>query len=294
MRRMKAAFLAALLLVAACGGQQPGPSGQDGRIQVVTTTSVLADFVSRVGGERVRVSALVPTGGEVHTFDPAPSDAARLESADLLVMNGLGLDDWLLDFAQQAGAAETPVIQLAVGLIEVDYIDDNPHLWLDPAYASIYVDLVRLKLIELDAGEQADYDANADAYDDQLVGLDEWARGEFDALPKENRRIVSFHDAFPYFARAYGLEIVGVVVEAPGQEPSAREVAALIDAIRRSGARAILAEEQFSDELARTIADETDADLVSDLYTDSLGDAPLDSYDAIMRWDVQRIVEALR
>ncbi|HUF05881.1 MAG TPA: metal ABC transporter substrate-binding protein, partial [Candidatus Binatia bacterium] len=192
------------------------------------------------------------------------------------------------------GAAEIPVIELAVGLIEVDYIDDNPHLWLDPAYASIYVDLIRLKLIELDAGGQADYDANADAYDDQLVGLDEWARGEFDALPPENRRIVSFHDAFPYFARAYGLEIVGVVVEAPGQEPSAGEVAALINAIRRSGARAILAEEQFSDELARTIADETDANLVGDLYTDSLGDPPLDSYDAIMRWDVQRIVEALR
>ena len=97
---------------------------------------------------------------------------------------------------------------------------------------------------------------------------------QFGALPADHRRVVSFHDAFPYFARAYGLEIVGVVVDAPGQDPSASEVAALIDAIRASGARAILAEVQFNDRLARQIAAETGAIVVSGLYTDSLGDPP--------------------
>jgi len=286
--------LAALLAVTACTGQPPNPSGQMGALRVVTTTTVLADFVAQVGGDRVQVVALVPKGGDVHTFDPAPSDAVRLESANLLVMNGMGLDDWLLDFARQAGAAQTPVTQLSVGLTEVDYIEDNPHLWMNADYAAIYVDRIRLKLIELDAAGQTTYDANADAYEERLSELDEWVRLQFDGIPSENRRIVSFHDAFPYFAAAYGLEIVGIVVEAPGQEPSAGEVAALIEAIRDSGARAILAEEQFSDDLARTIAEETDADLVSDLYTDSLGDPPLDSYDAIMRRNVERIIEAIR
>ena len=286
--------------VLACGGQQPSPSAPAGSLRVVATTSVLADFVRQVGGNRVEVDSLVPKGGEVHTFDPAPSDAARIESADLLVMNGLGLDDWLLTFAEEVGAGGLPVIELAEGLDEVTYIEGredhahNPHLWMNPTYAAIYVDRIRLKLIEMDTAGQADYDVNADAYEEQLAELDDWASHQFDALPPENRRIVSFHDAFPYFAARYGIEIVGVVVDAPGQEPSAGEVAQLIDAIRQSGARAILAEEQFSDDLARTIAEEADAALVSDLYTDSLGDAPLDSFDAILRWDVERIVEALR
>lgn len=287
------------VVVVACRGLQPSATPSGGPLQIVATTTVLADFVEHVGGDRVEVDSLVPAGGEVHTFDPAPSDAARVESADLLVVNGLGLDDWLLTYAEEVGAADLPVIELAEDLDEVAYIEGgeehafNPHLWMNADYAAIYVDRIRLKLIELDAAGQQTYDANADAYEEQLTELDAWVSQHFDAVPADNRRIVSFHDAFRYFAAAYGLEIVGVVVEAPGQEPSAGEVAALVSAIRESGARAILAEEQFSDDLARTIAEETDAELVSDLYTDSLGDPPLDNYDAIMRWDVERIVEAL-
>lgn len=302
-------LLVVLLIFVACGGQQPNPSGSPASLRVVTTTTVLADLVTQVGGDRVQVVALVPKGGEVHTFDPAPSDAARLEAADLLVMNGLGLDDWLVTYAAGVGAGDLPVIELAEGLDEVTYIEGgeehqevgaeeehalNPHLWMNVDYAAMYVDRIRLRLIELDAAGQAAYDANAAAYRERLSELDEWIRLQFESVPPENRRIVSFHDAFPYLAAAYRLEIVGIVVEAPGQEPSAGEVAQLIEAIRDTGARAILAEEQFNDDLARTIAEETDAALVSDLYTDSLGDAPLDSYEAIMRWDVERILEAIR
>lgn len=295
------ALLAIVLVVAGCGGRQPSPSAAGQRLTVVTTTTVLADFVQQVGGGRVDVHALVPKGGEVHTFDPAPSDAARLSGARLLVMNGLGLDDWLLPLAQDAGAADAPVIELAEDLDEVEYLEGgedehgfNPHLWLDVSYAQLYVDRIRLKLIEVDPAGQADYDDNADAYDERLSELDGWIRLQFDGVPAEDRRVVSFHDAFPYFAAAYDLEIVGVVVEAPGQEPGAGEVARLVEAIRQAGVPAILAEAQFSDRLAQTIATEAGATVVSELYTDSLGDPPLDSYEAAMRWDVERIVAALR
>ena len=130
-------------------------------------------------------------------------------------------------------------------------------------------------------------------YSERLAGLDAELRQRFGALRPADRRIVSFHDAFPYFARAYGLEIVGVVVDAPGQDPSASQVARLIDAIRTSGAQAILAEVQFNDRLARQIAAETGATVISGLYTDSLGDPPLDTYEAIIRHDADLILDAL-
>jgi ABC-type Zn uptake system ZnuABC Zn-binding protein ZnuA len=113
------------------------------------------------------------------------------------------------------------------------------------------------------------------------------------AVPEADRTIISFHDAFPYFAAAYGLTVDGTVVDAPGQDPSASRVEALIAEIRAKGVKAILAEAQFSDKLVRAIADEAGATVVSNLYTDSVGDAPVDTYESIMRWDADRLVKVL-
>jgi zinc/manganese transport system substrate-binding protein/manganese/iron transport system substrate-binding protein len=286
--------LAAILSVS-CSGTSPSATPSGSSVNVVTSTTVFADLVRNVGGNHVTVRSLVPNGGEVHTFDPRPSDAAVVSDSELLVYNGLGLDDWLVPFAQQVGMRpNAQLLALAPNQPEVSYIDDNPHLWMDPAYARLYVDEIRLKLIELDPAGQPDYDANAARYDHELSELDDWARGQIATLPAGSRRLVSFHDAFPYFAAAYDLEVVGVVVAAPGQDPSPAQVAALIEAIRASGVRAILAESQFNPAMAQTIADETGATVVSDLYTDSLGDPPVDTYAGALRWDVERIVAALQ
>lgn len=291
-------------LTIACGPSSPSPAlsrpPTSETLGVVATSTVLADLVEEVGGNRVTVHSLVPPGGEVHTFDPAPSDAAAVANARLLVMNGLGLDDWLLAFAQQAAASEIPVLKLAENIDEVEYIDDeetgaaNPHLWMNPVYTQIYVDRIRLKLIELDPAGQQTYDANAQAYDGSLVELDQWARQQMDTIPASERRVLSSHDAFPYFARAYGMELIAVIVEVPGQDPSAADIAALENEIRQSNVKAILSEVQFSDELVRSIADDTGAAVVSDLYTDSLGDPPVDTYEAAIRHDVDQIVSALK
>ncbi|CAN5428573.1 metal ABC transporter substrate-binding protein [soil metagenome] len=284
-------------------------------ISVVATTTVLADLVANVGGDRVEISSLVPPGGEVHTFDPTPSDAARIAQADLIAMNGLGLDEWLGDLASEAGAGNVPVVELAEDLDGVDYReaeDDHegeaeehegeeeehgpadPHLWLNVSYAHMYVDRIAETLSEVDPHGATTYHANAATYRDQLDALESEIQAQFDTVPEENRRIVSFHEAFGYFAEAYGLEIVGTVVEAPGQDPSAGDVAALIEAIRDEDVRAIFSEVQFSDDLVQTIAAETEAEVVSDLYNDSLGDPPVDSYEGLMRWNVEQIVAALQ
>jgi zinc/manganese transport system substrate-binding protein/manganese/iron transport system substrate-binding protein len=312
MKRLPAllAVLVAAILLAGCG-VGPAPSPSDGRVTVVTTTTVLADMVRQIAGEHATVHALVPAGTDVHTFDPAPSDAIRVSRAGLLVMNGLGLDDWLSDFARQAGAPDTPVVELAEDLPGVEYLEGgeraeeaaavlpadhafNPHLWLNVAYARRYVARLADELASVDPANAATYRANAAAYDARLAELDSSIRNQFAALPAERRHIVSFHDAFPYFAAAYGLEIVGVLVEVPGQEPSAAQVAALIDAIRAAGVRVVLAESQFNSDLAQTVAQETAAQVVSQLYTDSLGDPPADSYEGAMRWNVEQILAGLR
>jgi ABC-type Zn uptake system ZnuABC Zn-binding protein ZnuA len=321
MRAIAAGLLAAVtfgLATAGCGpstgsSPDPGPADPDGP-RVVATTTVFADLVASVGGDRVRVTALVPRGGEVHTFDPNPGDLADVTAADLIVANGLGLDEWLVKLVTDVGATGR-IVELGEDLDGVTYLaggehdDDpedpaedpdehdgeavNPHLWLDVGIARRYVERIADALAEADpagAGEYARAAANVDA---ELAALDAEVVARFATIAPEARRVVSFHDAFPYFAAAYGLEVVDVVVDVPGQEPSAAELAAVIEAVRSSGARAILAEAQFDPRLAEAIADETDAVVVADLYSDSLGDPPVDSFAGLIRWDVERIAAVL-
>ena len=300
------ALLPLAALLAACSGAADGsPSSVPGAgvsgagVPVVTTSSVFADLVRQVGGNRVDVVSLVPRGVDPHTFEPKPSDAARLAGARLIVMNGLGLDDWLAKTIESSGSTAT-VVRLGENLPGVEYIagggavEPNPHLWLDVSYAMKYVDRLADALAAADPAGATAYRDGAAAYRTRLVDLDRWVRDEIATIPAVDRKLVMYHDAFPYFTRAYGLTAVGTIVDAAGQEPSAGEMAALIDAVRASGARAVFSEAQFPPNLVQRLADETGARVVSDLYDDALGDPPLDTYEAIIRHDVEQLVTALR
>ena len=305
LQRRRPGVLGALglaLALAGCSAAAPSvssglPTPEPGARRVGATTTVLADLVARVGGSKVSVISLVPKGGEVHTFDPTPSTLTTLEEAGLIVANGLGLDDSLTALAGDVGSKAT-VLKLAEGLEGATILREegeaNPHLWLNVAYARKYAARIALALKAAAPAQAAAIDATAAAYDARLAELDAWVRSQVEAVPPANRKIISLHEAFPYFAEAYGLEIVGAVIATPGQDPSAGEIADLIAAIRSSGAKAIFAEAQFSDKLARTIADEAGVKVESNLYNDSVGDPPADSYEGLIRWDVERIVAALR
>ncbi len=288
-----------IVLTAACADTGGAAAPSSGGVQVVTTTTILADLVAQVGGSRVTVDSLVPRGGEVHTFDPTPSDVRRLAAADLVFLNGLGLDDWLANLVTDAGTA-APVVRLGEDLPGVDYITSgpdglatNPHLWLNAAYAAKYAERIAEQLTAVDPGHAAEYAAGLSAYTEVLDGLDATLRATLGAIPEANRTVLSFHDAFPYFAAAYGLRIDGTIVDAPGQDPSAGDVANLIRVVRADSVRAIFAEAQFSEDLVRTIADETGVVVVSDLYTDTVGDAPVDTYVGVMTWNLDQVVRAL-
>lgn len=298
-----AARVAWLALVAALAGgcTGPGAAGNAGtKMPVVATTTVFADLVSNVGGDLVAVTSLVPKNGDVHTFEPRPADMRAVGAAKLLVMNGLGLDDWLEKTLRNASAAGTPLLKMAVALPGVPLLPgenpgtQNPHLFMDPKYAELYVDRIAASLAQVDPPHAATYTANAAAYKSTLESLDGWVRSQVATIPPENRKLVTFHDALPYYAREYGITIVGVAVEAPGQDPSAGYLAALVAAIKAAHVKAVFSEAQFPAKLVQAIASNAGAKVVSNLYDDALGDPPVTSYEAVIRWDTTQLVEALR
>jgi ABC-type Zn uptake system ZnuABC Zn-binding protein ZnuA len=293
-------LILAATLAGGCGSsteKYQGPTPAPGAIKVVTTTTFLADMVVQVGREHVSVTSLVPQGGDVHTFDPRPSTAWALSDARLVFANGLGLDDWLSQLAADVGTG-APIVRLGEGLAGVSYISEggvvNPHLWLDVSYAALYAGRIASALEQADPANAEAYRSAGQAYASRLADLDGWARDQLAAIPAANRRIVSYHDALPYFCRAYGLEVVGTVVPAPGQDPSPQEVQALLDAIQANHVRAIFSESQFNPDLAHTLAAEAGVSVVSDLYTDTLGDPPANTLEGMIRWDVEQMVEALQ
>lgn len=287
------------LVIGSCTGAGASPDEADEELRVVATTTVFADLVAQVGGDAVRVTSLVPKGGVVETFDPTPADLRAVADADLIVMNGLGLDDWLAPVLEDSGTA-APIVVLAEDLPGATYQggDDpdepgNPHLWLNVRYAMGYVDRIVEGLAMADPANAERYRSGGSIYNERLEALDAEVMARINAIPERDRVIVSFHEAFPYFAAAYGLTIVGTIVDAPGQDPSAGEIAALVAAIKESGAKAVFGEAQFNPELVQTVADEADVVVETNLYNDSLGDAPVDTYEGLIRWDVDRIVAAL-
>jgi manganese/iron transport system substrate-binding protein len=301
-RALRLLLVGAVMAVAATGCGPGGASGAAGApVKVITTTTIFADMVRQVGGDRVSVESLVPKGGEVHTFDPTPGDVRRITEADLAFRNGLGLDDWLARLIEDAGTT-APIVELGTDLPGATLIagDEgsgeavNPHLWMNVAYGSLYAERIAAELTNADPDGAAVYRDGLAAYQTRLAQLDEDARTRLGGIPEANRTVVSFHDAFPYFAAAYGLTVDGTIVDAPGQDPSAGAIAALVDAIKAHGVRAIFSEAQFNPDLAQTIATETGATVVANLYTDSVGDAPQDTYESMMRWDIDQVVAALQ
>ena len=289
-----AAAVIAVSLTACAGPASSGGSGGAG-LKVVTTTTVFADLVHNVGGTRVAVDSIIPAGVGPEDYEPKPDDAKKLADASLVVSNGVGLDNFLDRLLTSAGGTK-PRLILGEG-IPVTVVDGkpNPHFWLDPTLVKqYYLPKITATLSELDPVGKSTYEANAAAYGTQLDGLDTELKAKIEKIPPASRKLVTFHDAFPYFARHYGFELIGVIVANVGQEPTAAELAALVQKVKAAGVKAVFSEAQFNPKLAQTLADEAGVTrVVTTLYNDTLGPPPADSYLGMMRWNVDQIVQAL-
>jgi ABC-type Zn uptake system ZnuABC Zn-binding protein ZnuA len=292
-------------LLAACSlaADQPGTGGRasrepgaSGLLRIVTTTTVFADIVQNVAGERASVTSIIPPGVGPEDYEPKPDDARKLAGANLIVSNGVGLDDFLDRLLSSTGG-QAPRLVLGDGIptLTVDG-ETNPHFWLDPTLVKqYYLPAITSRLSDLDPAGKPTYEANSAAYGQRLDALDRELKSRVDEIAPENRKLVTFHDAFPYFARHFGFELVGVVLDNVGQEPSASELAMLVQKVKAAHVKAVFSEAQFSPRLSQTLADEAGVSrVVTTLYNDALGPAPADTYLGLMRWNVDQIVSALR
>jgi manganese/iron transport system substrate-binding protein len=284
------ALLASVLLIAC--QEDKVEEGGTASVKAVVSLDLFADFVRQVGGDRVNVSSLIPAGADPHTYEPAPGRVANLAKADLVIVNGLGLEAALQDVIDQNTPSSSPVVELSQGLsvITTDH-DSNPHLWLDVQNAIAYVERIRDALVEVDPAGAETYRANADSYLAELQTLDQEVAAAIDSIPSDRRKLVTFHDAYPYLARRYGLEVVGVVVASPGKEPSAKDVADLVEAIAAEDVPAVFKEPQFNARVLELAADDAGVEVCT-LYSGTL-DKKVDTYIKLMRFDASELVRCL-
>ncbi|GBC72946.1 Manganese-binding lipoprotein MntA [archaeon HR04] len=258
-------------------------SDENNKLVIVTSVAPITNIVKNVVCERVDLIGIVPEGVDSHTFEPTPSDARRIRSADLVIINGLNLEvsfERIVDAARE----DNPRIQLLKladnTISHEEWIfdfsfpkergDPNPHLWLNVAYVIRYVELIRDKLIELDPDNASYYANNAEQYIARLMVLDEGIMRAVQSIPVENRKLLTYHDSWAYFAKRYGMKVIGAVQPSDFGEPTPQEVARIIEQIREENVPAIFASEVFPSKVVEQIAREADVKIVETLADDVL------------------------
>jgi ABC-type Zn uptake system ZnuABC Zn-binding protein ZnuA len=296
LRRAAAAIWAVCLLggsLAGCGiGEGAVTQEMPKSALVLTDASFLADIVQNVAGDRLLAASIVPLGADPHSFEPTPQDAQRVSEARAVIINVKGLMPTIDGLLAGAMGQGTLLIEAASGL---SGLDDDPHCWLDPLSVVTYAENIAEGLVLVDPGGEATYRANASTYAEALRELDSWIVTQVENIPRERRLLVTNHESLGRFATRYGFEIVGTIFPNSTGEgsPSARQLAELVGSIRATGAPALFLETGSNPDLAEQVAAETGVEVVTDLYTHSLGENA-GTYLEMMRWNVTKIVEALR
>jgi zinc/manganese transport system substrate-binding protein len=283
-------WLVFLLLVTSAA-----PVRAQDRMNVVASFSILGDFVRNVGGERVSVTTLVGPDGDVHVYTPAPADAKKIADAKLVVINGLGLEGWLPRLVQSAGSKAT-LVTASQGITPRRLGSDaDPHAWQSVANARTYVANIRDALVAVDPGNAEVYRANAERYLTKLDALEREVREAVAQIPQARRKVISTHDAFGYFASAYGIEFIAPQGVSTESEVSARDIARIITQVRAAKIPAVFLENISDDRLMRRISTETGARIGGTLFSDSLtgekGDAP--TYIDMVRHNIKALTSAL-
>jgi zinc/manganese transport system substrate-binding protein len=265
------------------------------RLEIVASFSILGDFVKNVGGDRVDVTTLVGPNGDVHVYTPTPADAKKIADAKLVIINGLGLEGWLPRLIQASGG-KAPIITATKGITPLHLGSDaDPHAWQSVANAKVYVANIRDALAAADPADAEAFLANAGRYQAELDALEAEVRAAIEKIPPARRKVISTHDAFGYFAAAYGVEFIAPEGVSTETEPSARDVGAIVRQIKSAKIPAVFLENISDPRLVRQIAAETGAKvggtLFSDALTDEKGVCP--TYIAMVRHNIKALTSAL-
>jgi zinc/manganese transport system substrate-binding protein len=291
-----------LVLAALCLLNVGLSSAQGAPLNVIATFSILGDLVQNVGGDAIQLSVLVGPDGDTHTYEPIPADSVALGDADVIFENGLGFESWLDDlYAASGSQAQRVVVSagLTAGVITVgdEAGETDPHIWQN-IYNSIHVvEVVRDTLSAADPANAVAYQLNANRYLALLADTDTYLLEQVQTLPADQRKLVTDHDAFGYFASRYGFEIVGAALGVSSEvaDPSASDIATLIDAITAAGTRAVFAENILNPDVMALVAEQAGVVVGPPLCSDALtaADGPCPTYVDMMRYNVSSIVGAL-
>lgn len=316
MRKPSLSFLSKLtltvltLLITAtltgCSSLQDTPASSDGNgstLTVVTSIAPIADLVKNVGGDKVTVTSLTKPGSDPHDYAPKPEDIRLVAQATVFFANGAGEEPYLPKLVNSTGSTQLKVVTLSNGLQILgkggdnpEYnLSGNPHLWLDVHNAIAYVNTIEASLAQLSPQNKAYFAQNAKAYINQLITLDQSIRAKINSIPPANRKMVVFHDSFPYFAKQYGLANLRPIVENSETDPSAQQYADLITFIKAQHVKAVFAESGFNPKMAKQLAQDTGVKFVNNLYTDTFGtNSATDSYIKMMNTNADTIAAALK
>ncbi len=298
-------LLVLALILLACG--DGNSSNQGSKLKVVTTVSPITSIVENIGGSRIALEGIIPEGSDSHTFEPVPSVAKLMSQADLIILNGLFLEEPTRRMAESNKKKSADLLLLGERTIErKDWAFDfsfpeseshpNPHLWPHPFFGLRYAELVNQVLVKKDPEGSAYYNENLAKFRRKIEDLDVGIRAAIQTIPPNNRRLLTYHDSWAYFARRYGMEVVGAVQPSDFSEPSAREEAALIDQIRALKLPAVFGSEVFPSDVLERIAREGGARFVDKLRDDDLPGSPGEirhSYLGLMLQNMEIMVPAL-
>jgi ABC-type Zn uptake system ZnuABC Zn-binding protein ZnuA len=301
---------AASLILSACGSgdSDSADSGaNDDRLVVAATVAPITNIVSIVGGDLVEVEGIVPEGANSHTFEPTPQVAELVSRADVIFVNGLQLEDPTIALAESNLKPGAEIVEIGTRLLpESDYLYDfsfpeeegkpNPHLWTDPTYVIQYADVVREVLSERDPDNASAFTSNFEAFSTEVAKLDAALRTDQECLPVENRKLVTYHDAYAYFAKNYNWTVIGAIEPSSFDEPTPAEVAQLIDQIREENVQVIFGSEVFPSNVLQVIADEAGVRYEDSLRDDDLPGVPGEEEHSLLhllRYNFQTMISGL-
>ncbi len=305
------ALLIMALAVSACGGEGSSTSrysgNQDTRLNVVTTVSPITSIVENIGGSRIQLEGVVPEGVNSHTFEATPSMAKLLANADLIIINGLFLEEPTLALAESNKRDEAVILSLGDQSVTPDEWQfdftfpesaghPNPHLWPDPNLGLRYAELVHDQLAAMDPDNATYFTDNLVRFRSLVAQMDQAIRAAVATVPEANRKLLTYHDSWAYFAKQYGMEVIGAVQPSNFSQPSVREVAQLIDQVKELGLPAVFGSEVFSSDVLEAIASEANAQFIDDLADDDLPGKPGDpqhTYLGLMQKNLEAMIPAL-
>jgi len=300
--------LAGLWMGGCSAGTAPAASTPvPAKLRIVTTVSPITNIAYNIAGDKAEIVGIVPEGVNSHTFEPAPSDAKELAQADLIFANGLKLEEPTLKLAEANAKAGAEIVLLGEQTITpAQYVYDfsfpkeagspNPHLWPNPFFALRYAEIMRDTLVKRDPGNTDYYSANYAVFQKRIEALDTGIKATVASIPAQNRKLLTYHDSWAYFAPVYGMTVIGAIQPSDFAEPSAKELVGIIEQIRTESVPAIFGSEVFPSPILEQIARETGADYVDDLRDDDLPGAPGDaehSYVGLMVENLRVMADAL-